>query len=111
MLGAVAESVTRETFQSLSKDFFGRYKLKGFELDDALAILPKRVRGYHVDKNGHVSNARAYDASNKYPAGGFTSSAEDYLRFVISVGSGQVLRPEILQQVWTDQRTLNTPSR
>jgi CubicO group peptidase (beta-lactamase class C family) len=69
--------------------------------------VAKRVKGYSVDKDGQVSNARAYDASNKYPAGGFTSSAEDYLRFAIAVGSGQVLRPMVLQQVWTAQQTLN----
>jgi CubicO group peptidase (beta-lactamase class C family) len=107
MLGAVAEAVSGETFQALSREFFRRYKLRGFDVDDALAIVPERVRGYHVDKHGLLSNSRAYDASNKYPAGGFTSSAEDYLRFVLAVGSGQILKPETLKQVWTDQRTLN----
>jgi CubicO group peptidase (beta-lactamase class C family) len=105
MLGAVAEAATGETFQNLSKDFFRRYNLRGFDIDDPLTIVPKRVRGYHVDEDGLLSNTRAYDASNKYPAGGFTSSAEDYLRFAIAVGSGQVLRPEILNQTWADQHT------
>src|SRR6266436_128278 len=85
MLGAVAEAAIGETFQALSKDFFRRYNLQGFDIDDPLTIVPKRVRGYHVDKEGLVSNARAYDASNKYPAGGFISSAEDYLHFAIAV--------------------------
>jgi hypothetical protein len=58
-----------------------------------------------VDKDGKIANTRAYDASNKYPGGGFTASAEDYLRFVIAVGSGRVLKPEVLQQTWTPQKT------
>lgn len=105
MLGAVAEAATGEPFQDLSKDFFRRYEIMGFDLDDPLAIVPKRVRGYSVDKDGKVSNTRAYDASNKYPAGGFTASAANYLRFVIAVASGRVLKPEFLQEAWTAQQT------
>ena len=107
MLGAVAEAATGETFQALSKAFFQRYSLLGFDLDDPLAIVSKRVKGYVVDEDGKPSNARAYDASNKYPGGGFTSSAEDYLRFVTAVGSGNVLKPEILEETWTPQQTLD----
>lgn len=105
MLGAVAEALNRETFQQLSKDFFRRYNIRGFNLDDPESIVPRRVRGYSVDKNGDVTNSRAYDASNKYAAGGFVASAEDYLRFVIAVGTGRVLKPETLQQTWTAQKT------
>ena len=105
MVGAVAEAATGEPFQGLSKDFFRRYNIVGFDLDDPLAIIPQRVRGYSVDKDGRISNTRAYDASNKYPAGGFTASAADYLRFVIAVASGKVLKPEILQEAWTAQQT------
>jgi hypothetical protein len=69
--GAVAEAVTGQNFQRISKDFFLRHGIAGFSLDDALETVPLRVRGYSVDKSGQVANARFYDASNKYPAGGF----------------------------------------
>jgi CubicO group peptidase (beta-lactamase class C family) len=105
MAGAVAEGATGKTFQDLSRDFFRRYGIGGFDLDDPRAIVAKRVRGYAVDTHGNVSNTRAYDASNKYPGGGFTASAEDYLRFVIAVGSGNVLKPPAMQQIWTGQKT------
>jgi CubicO group peptidase (beta-lactamase class C family) len=105
VIGAVAEAATGETFQEISKDFFRRYSIGGFDLDDPQAVVTKRVRGYFVNKEGKITNTRAYDASNKYAGGGFTASAEDYLRFVIAVGSGHVLQPEALQQVWTHQRT------
>jgi CubicO group peptidase (beta-lactamase class C family) len=105
VIGAVAEAATGETFQEISKDFLRRYSLGGIELDDPQAIVAKRVRGYFLNKEGKIINTRAYDASNKYPGGGFTASAEDYLRFVIAVGAGHVLQPEALHQVWTRQRT------
>ena len=103
--GAVAEAATQETFQQISKEFFRRYSIQGFDLDDPEAIVTKRVRGYLVNKEGEITNTPAYDASNKYPGGGFTSSAEDYLSFVIAVASGRVLRPEVLRQTWTRQKT------
>lgn len=99
VVGAVAEAATRKTFQEISKEFFRRYSIQRFDLDDPQAIVTKRVRGYFVNKDGEITNTRAYDASNKYPGGGFTASAQDYLRFVIAVASGRVLQPETLRRL------------
>jgi CubicO group peptidase (beta-lactamase class C family) len=123
--GAAAESVTGLSFQQLSADFFARHRINGLFLDDPLAILPNRVRGYLVDSSskiefnhgrtmnrdylagtaGPVTNARAYDISNRYPAGGFDSSGEDLLRFVISIDAGKILSPEAVREMWTAQTT------
>ncbi len=123
--GAVAEAVTGRSFQQLSADFFSRKGIGGISLDDPLAIVPKRVRGYLVDANSKiefndgrvvsrdylagtadaVTNARFYDISNRYPAGGFISSGEDLMRFVIKVATGQVLPPQALREMWTVQKT------
>src|SRR5450755_986940 len=46
VVGAVAEAATRKTFQEISKEFFRRYSIQGFDLDDPQAIVTKRVRGY-----------------------------------------------------------------
>ena len=125
VLGAAAEAATRRSFQQLSADFFSKHGVSGFALDDSLAIVPKRVRGYLVDRNsmmefndgrvmareylkgtdGEVTLAHVYDISNRYPAGGFDASAEDLLRFVIAVASGKVLKPETVDEMWTAQRT------
>ncbi len=125
VLGAAAETTTGHSFQQLSADFFSRHGIRGFALDDPYSIVPGRVRGYLVDRNlnlqfndGHVAgrnylegtngettNAHFYDISNRYPAGGFVASAEALLRFVIDVGSGAVLKPETVNQMWTAQHT------
>ena len=125
VLGATAEAVTGRSFQQLSADFFSKHRIRGFALDDPLAIVPKRVRGYLVDRNikiefndgrvmtreylkgtnGEVTVARFYDISNRYPAGGFDASAEDLLHFVIAVASGKVLKPETVDKMWTAQST------
>ncbi len=123
--GAAAESVTGESFQKLSADFFARHEITGFFLDDPLAIVPGRVRGYLVDPNskiefsdgrtmrrdylagttGPITNARAYDISNRYPAGGFDSSGENLLRFVIAISTGKVLPPQTVHEMWSAQTT------
>ena len=125
VLGAAAEEVTGNSFQRLSAEFFSRKHLEGIGLDDPLAIVPNRVRGYLVDPaskltlsdelildreylagtSGPLLNARAYDASNKYPGGGFVPSAEDLLRFTIAVGTGKVLRRATVAEMWTAQAT------
>jgi D-alanyl-D-alanine carboxypeptidase len=125
VLGAAAETATGRSFQQLSQDFFSRHGIRGFALDDPYALVPNRVRGYLVDRNlnlqfndgrvvgrdylkgtdGEITNAHFYDISNRYPAGGFEASAGDLLRFVIAVGSGKVLKPETLNQMWTAQHT------
>jgi CubicO group peptidase (beta-lactamase class C family) len=123
--GAVAEAVTGQSFRQISGEFFVRHGIAGFYLDDPLAIVPGRVRGYLVDANSKiefndgrtmsrdylggsaspVTNARAYDISNRYPAGGFDASADSLLRFVIGVGTGKVLPLQITQEMWSAQST------
>jgi D-alanyl-D-alanine carboxypeptidase len=125
VLGAAAEAVTGRSFQQLSMDFFSNHGIRGFALDDLYAIVPRRVHGYLVDRNpnlqfndgrvverdylkgtnGEITNAHYYDISNRYPAGGFDASAEDLLRFVIAVGSGKVLKPDTVNQMWSAQLT------
>jgi CubicO group peptidase (beta-lactamase class C family) len=123
--GAAAESVTGQSFQRLSADFFARHGITGFFLDDPLAIVPARVRGYLVDPNskiefndgrtmsrdylagtsGPITNARAYDISNRYPAGGFDASGENLLHFVIAIGTGKVLSSQTVHEMWSAQTT------
>jgi CubicO group peptidase (beta-lactamase class C family) len=125
VLAAAAEAVTGRSFQQLAAEFFAKHEISGFALDDPLAIVPKRVRGYLVDPNskiefndgqamardylagttGEVTNARFYDISNRYPAGGFDSSAEDLLHLVVAIASGRVLKPETVSKMWTPQST------
>ena len=104
LLGAAAEAVTGRAFQDLSADFFSRREITEFSLDDPLALVSNRVRGYRMDDKGKLWNARAYDISIRYPSGGFVASAEDYLRFVMSVSSGRVVASEIVREMWRAQK-------
>jgi CubicO group peptidase (beta-lactamase class C family) len=127
VLGAAAEAVTGQSFPQLSANFFSRYSVPGFALDDPYTIVPNRVRGYLVDRNlnlqfndgrkvgrdylkgtgGEITNAHFYDISNRYPSGGFDASAEDLLRFVTAIGAGKVLGADTVKEMWTPQHTLD----
>ncbi len=122
--GAAAEAVTGKPFQQLSADFFAAHGIQGITLDDLYAIVPHRVRGYSVDRTstatlqdgtvvtsdylrgtpGEVTQARGYDESSRYPAGGFVSSADNLIRFTIALGTGKVLPRETVEELWTAQR-------
>ena len=46
-----------------------------------------------------LAECAAVDASNKYPGGGLISSADDYARFLIELGSGRLIGPQSLAQM------------
>ena len=52
LLGAAAEAVAGKPFEDVSRDFFARHGLKGFDIDDTRALVSGRVRGYLVDSGG-----------------------------------------------------------
>jgi hypothetical protein len=64
-------------------------------------------REYLAGTPGPITNARAYDISNRYPAGGFDASAEDLLRFTIAVGAGKILPLETMREMWSAQTVTN----
>src|SRR5437588_12850598 len=73
LLGAALERATGKSFKQMLEA-----RLRGFALDDFLALTPDRVRPYRKNAAMVWENAPAFDASNKYPGGGIISSAVEY---------------------------------
>jgi CubicO group peptidase (beta-lactamase class C family) len=59
--------------------------------DDALTIVPHRVRGYSLGPNGTIGRAPFRDVSENLPAGGYLSTTEDLVRFVLAFNSGRLV--------------------
>jgi CubicO group peptidase (beta-lactamase class C family) len=103
LLGAAIERATGQSFKQVLEA-----RLPDFSLDDFQALTPGRVRPYR--KSGSMSrenaaweNAPAFDASNKYPGGGLSSTAVGYANFLIQLSTGRLLQPESVAMMWTRQ--------
>ena len=56
-------------------------------------------------KLARVTSAPALDASDRIPAGGLLSTADDMMRFAIAVQYGHLLKDSTRELMWTRQRT------
>jgi CubicO group peptidase (beta-lactamase class C family) len=74
-------------------------------LDDSLMIIPRRSRYYTHAKDGTIRNAKSIDTSNRIPAAGLLSTANDLARFVLAVESGRLLSANSIHLMWTEQTT------
>src|ERR1700688_1331886 len=69
VLAAAGEAGTGRSFQQLAADFFAKHEISGFALDDPLAIVPKRVRGYLVEPNSKIEFNDGQAMARDYLAG------------------------------------------
>ena len=105
VVGCVIEGASGEQFA----DYVAQHVLRPAGMthtfiDDAYAIVPHRARGYQkID--GKVLNAGLMDSSYKLPGGGFVSTAEDLVRFQLTMMNGQVVKPATLARMWSSQTT------
>jgi serine beta-lactamase-like protein LACTB len=60
-------------------------------VDDVYAILPYRTRGYQRVA-GQIQNAGLMDSSYKIPGGGLVTTAEDFVRFGMSLMDGKIVK-------------------
>lgn len=82
--------------------------------------IPEDARVPSPTKTAYFSKGRVYkvtgkfarrtgamplDASDRLPAGGFLSTADDMMRFAIAVQYGHLLRDSTRELMWTRQRT------
>jgi serine beta-lactamase-like protein LACTB len=74
-------------------------------VDDIFQIVPNRARGYGKTRDGVVRNTAFADTSNKIPAGGLISTAEDMGKFYIALQGGKLVSPKTLEQMWMSQKT------
>jgi CubicO group peptidase (beta-lactamase class C family) len=101
VVGCVIEGASGQKFE----DYVAEHVLKPARMthtfvDDVFHIIPHRARGYHkID--GQVRNAGLMDSSYKIPGGGYTTTAEDLVRFAQAMMDGKIVKPETAEQMWT----------
>jgi serine beta-lactamase-like protein LACTB len=106
LVGAVVEGVAGVPYREyLQKDIFEPAGMTTIQMDDVYALIPNRSRGYFRRPDGRVENAALADTSNKIPGGGMVSTPGDLVKFALAVGSGKLVSKQMLDVMWTSQKT------
>ena len=108
VLGCVMEGAAGIPFmQIMQKYLFGPAGMPHTQVDDPYLIIPGRAAGYRRNETGKLCNAFFVDMSNKIPAGGYLTTAEDLACFAAAFMNGELLSPESVALMLEPQRTLD----
>lgn len=107
VLGCVIEGAAGTTFLDyLRRNIFEPAGMHSTRDDDPFVIIRDRASGYRVSADStKLENARAVDMSNKMPAGGFLSTAEDLVRFAAAFMNDELVTPWTRTTMLTPQHT------
>lgn len=112
VLGCIVQGASRMRFMDyLRENIFAPTGMSSTRVDDPYSIIPNRAAGYQSEKEGGLRNAPFVDMSNKVPAGGYITTAEDLARFAIafmdhSLVSDSTERLMLTPQTTSDGRTI-----
>jgi CubicO group peptidase (beta-lactamase class C family) len=73
-------------------------------MDDPLAIVPQRVRGYQL-AGDTLRNSEFIDVSSRFAAGGTRGTVPDLLRFMAALGRGRLVRDSTRAEMVRAART------
>lgn len=98
LLGAAIENVSGQSFDAyLRENVFVPAGMKDTAVDDVLALVPNRVRGYEL-VGGEIKNAPFIDVSSRFGGGGLTGTVPDLLRWARVALSGKIVSAK-----WIDE--------
>ncbi|MFN8942470.1 MAG: serine hydrolase domain-containing protein [Acidobacteriota bacterium] len=102
LLGCAMEGASGISFEKWMKDrVFATVGMCNTGLDNNRGISMRRAQGYRRNAGGEVEDCALSDNSAKYPGGGMISTAEDLLRFAEGIYRQQLLKSELVEQMWT----------
>jgi CubicO group peptidase (beta-lactamase class C family) len=106
LLGAVVEGVSAKPFgRYLAEHVFRPAGMEATRVEDVLAIIPGRARGYRRSAEGELTNSPLSDVSNRVAGGGLAGTAEDVARFAAAYQRGALLKPSTARAAYGRQTT------
>jgi CubicO group peptidase (beta-lactamase class C family) len=106
LLGAAVEGASGMKFLDyLRQNIFVPAGMERIRDDSVHDIIPQRARGYRKMPWGEIQNCALVDTSNKIPGGGLVSTAEDLVKFAITLNKGALLKRASVEQMFTLQNT------
>jgi serine beta-lactamase-like protein LACTB len=93
LMGCVLQGAAQTPYRKLMRDLvFVPAGMSTIREDDALAIVAHRAGGYSRDADGTIVRAAFRDVSENLAAGGWLSTPEDLVRFVLAFQSGRLVK-------------------
>jgi serine beta-lactamase-like protein LACTB len=104
VIGAALERVSGQNFATLMREAI---LAPAAMRDTTLATAPRSVRStfYELEDGGAVRVAPPIDLSDRLPAGGFLSTANDLARFGAALTGGDLVEPATADMMFTSERT------
>jgi serine beta-lactamase-like protein LACTB, mitochondrial len=75
------------------------------QIDDRLAIIPRRTRFYSKTESGAIVNGDCVDLSSKVPGDGWLSSAEDMAKLEVAILNDRLLKTSTRDAMWTPPKS------
>jgi CubicO group peptidase (beta-lactamase class C family) len=99
LLGAAVEEVSGQPYGSYIKEhIFDPLKMTDSRMDDPVAIIPNRVRGYRL-LDDSVVNSEYVNISSRFAAGGTRSTVVDLLKYAKGIIDGRLIKKDSWQQM------------
>ncbi len=104
LLGMLIEKVSGKEYGAfLDERIFQPLGMTQTRVNDLRAIIPDRAQGY--EWNGKtLRNGEYVSPSQPFAAGMLVSSVNDLIKWDAALGEGRLLKPSILEQMWTPTR-------
>lgn len=98
LLGAAVENASGQSFDAyLRENLFAPAGIKDTGVDDVVALVPNRVRGYELI-GGELKNAPFLNVSSRFGGGGLTGTVPDLLRWARAALAGKLVSAK-----WIDE--------
>jgi CubicO group peptidase (beta-lactamase class C family) len=105
-LGCVIEGASGMNYLAyLQENIFEPSGMMNTRADNPSDIVRNRASGYEINRAGELKNSRHIDMSNRLPAGGFLTTAEDLARFASAVLEHRLVSSATLKLMLTPQKT------
>lgn len=105
LLGAVIEAASGQAYGDYMREHIWLpLGMTDTHMDDPLAIIPNRVRGYQL-VNGQLKNSEFIDISSRFSAGGTRSTVPDLLKFAKGLNTGKLLSKANMEAMYNSMQT------
>jgi len=105
LLGAAIEGASKQSYADYMREHIWQpLGMNDTRMDDPLALIPNRVRGYQII-NDELKNSELIDVSSRFAAGGTRGTVVDLLKFMKGLNDGKLLSSKSVDLMYSPTKT------